>query len=103
MWINVGIEESKLCMAQINCGSHGQAWSPWTFMPWQINTSNFAYRQLTQQRDAGVTTVVQIDWLFEIQPPLSRRRFDSAGNSRRNVHPAHVQCISEFVGHVMPA
>ena len=72
-------------------------------MPRQIDSRDVDQRQTTQQRDARVAAVVQIDRFFKIEPPLPLRRCNAARNSRGSVGPVHMHFTRQLLRDVMTA
>lgn len=86
-----------------NRRSHRQTRPPRALLPRQIDSRDVAHWKSAQQGDARVSRVVQVDWLFEVQPPLALHWLDAARDSGGRVDPVHVQLRRELLRDVMTA
>jgi hypothetical protein len=58
---------------------------------------------VAQQGDAGVARIMESDWFFEVEPPLSGLWLYATGKTRGRVGPGHSQFFRELTGHMMSA
>src|ERR1044072_407657 len=98
MRIDMRVEESELVRANRYSGCHRESRPPWTFMPRQIDSRHITQRKTTQERDARVAFIMQVNRLFKVEPPLPLDWRNATRNSRRRVDPFHPELFSEFLG-----
>lgn len=103
MRIDVSVEDPNLTLTDRNRRSHCQPRAPRTLLPRQIDPRHVRQRQTTQQGHAGVAFVMQIDWFFEIKPPLALHGFNAAGDSSGHMDPVHIQLRPQLARDVMTA
>src|ERR1043166_5145993 len=101
VWIDVRVEETQFLWSNRDCCRDRESRPPLTFMPRQIDARNISHRQTTQQRHSRIAHVVQIDWLFKVEPPLTFDRRHSTRNSGRLVGPLHVHFRGQFFSNMM--
>src|SRR5687767_8829512 len=85
VWIDVRVQDAKLTRSERDGCGHRESRAPRAFLPRKIETHHVGHRQAAQHGHASVTFIVQIDWFFKVEPPLTLDRLDAARNSRRRV------------------
>src|SRR5205085_10627310 len=83
--IDVRVEETYSLRSDRNRRGYREPRPPRALLPRQIDTLHVVERQTTQQGDASIAGVLQIDRLFKVEPPLACDRLDTARNSRGRV------------------
>ena len=103
VWIHVYIIDADATPTAHDSSCHCQTRSPRALVPWEIDSCYLCEREVAQQCDACVAAIVKFDWLFKVQPPLARLRFDTARNSCRGMRPVHIKFSGQCAGDVMSA
>src|SRR5689334_10955000 len=101
--IHMRVEDSHVFPANRDRCRDRESWPPLTLLPRQIDPRHIMQWETTQQRDACIAAVVQMDRFFKVEPPLALHRLNTTRNSRRLVDPLHTEFSSEFLSNVMPA